>query len=55
MTLHMNSCGAFGVRTYGGAKYFLTMTTTLQRYMNVELMNCNTEAVKLCMDHIKWL
>lgn len=53
MTLRMDMCGPFDVKTYSNAKILLTMITIPQRYTNVEVLNSRNEALELCLDYIK--
>lgn len=54
-TLHSDICGPIQTQLLGGNCYFMTITTTLHRFTNVQMLQTKDEALQCCYDHIAWI
>lgn len=55
ITQHIDICGPLLVHSFGGNRYFMSMTTTPHRYTSVQLLRTRDEAAQYCYDHIAWI
>lgn len=52
VTIHANICGLVQTNTFGGRRYFLTMTATPHRYVGVPQLRHRSEAPEHMYDYI---
>lgn len=55
ITKHAEVCGPMKTQTYGGKNYFLTLTTTPQRYVRVHFLNARTDVIEHFSNFVAWL
>lgn len=55
ITTHSDTCEPICLQTYVGKIYFLTMTTTSQRYAETKLLSYQSDAMKNFFNYMAWL
>lgn len=55
IAVHTDICGSIQIQSRGGNCYFMTMTTTPQRFTNVQMFRKRKIEAQCYYDHIAWV